>query len=151
MSPKSQILKIKFLILFFFISCFSFSQEWENSYADAKSKVEESGGALLLVFAGSDWCAPCIKLDRLVFQSPEFGQYAKQNLVLYKADFPRKKANSPTPELAVANKILAEKFNPSGYFPLVVLLDTNEEVLGSFGYQKKPVEDYISHLNSLLK
>lgn len=144
-------MKIKFLIVFLFISCFSFSQEWEKSYVDAKIKTEESGSALLLVFAGSDWCAPCIKLDRHLFQSPKFGKYAKENLILYKADFPRKKVNSLTPELAASNKKLAEKFNPNGYFPLVILLDANEEVLGSFGYQKKPVEDYISRLNSFLK
>jgi thioredoxin-related protein len=144
-------LKIKFLIVFFFISIFSFSQKWEETYDAAKSKVEESGGAILLVFAGSDWCAPCIKLDRLVFQSPKFDQFAKENLTLYKADFPRKKANSLDDELTTTNKLLAEKFNPKGYFPLVVLLDSEEKVLGSFGYQRKSVEDYISQINSLLK
>ncbi len=127
------------------------AQNWEASYDVAKSKAEASNGVILLVFAGSDWCAPCIKLDRLVFQSPEFQKYAKENLIIYKADFPRKKANSLSPELTKANNVLAQKFNPKGYFPLVLVLDKNETILDSFAYENKPVKDYISHLNSVLK
>lgn len=105
----------------------------------------------MLVFAGSDWCAPCIKLDRLVFQSQEFQNYAKDNLILYKADFPRKKVNSLAPELVQVNNSLAEKFNPNGYFPLVIVLNNDEKVLGSFGYENKPIEEYISLLNSIVE
>lgn len=127
------------------------AQKWETGYDVAKSKAEASNGVILLVFAGSDWCAPCIKLDRLVFQSPEFQKYADENLILYKADFPRKKVNSLSPELTKANNVLAEKFNPKGYFPLVLVLDENETILDSFGFENKSVEDYISHLNAVLK
>ena len=46
-----------------------------------------------MVFSGSDWCAPCIKLDKAVWQSEEFKKEAETNWVIYKADFPKKKAN----------------------------------------------------------
>ncbi|MGB3152602.1 MAG: thioredoxin family protein [Maribacter sp.] len=144
-------MKKKFLILALLTSCLAFSQKWEESYEIAKSKADNSEGALLLVFAGSDWCAPCIKLDRYIFQSSEFIKYAGENLILYKADFTRKKINRLGPEITEFNKSLAEKFNPKGYFPLAILLDGQENVLGSFGYENQPVEDYISYLKSVLK
>ncbi len=106
---------------------------------------------MLLVFAGSDWCAPCIKLDRLLFQSPEFSEYADENLVLFKADFPRKKKNRLPLQQELVNKQLAQKFNSKGYFPLVLLLDKDETVLGSFAYENKEVKEYISLLNSFQK
>lgn len=106
---------------------------------------------MLLVFAGSDWCAPCIKLDRLLFQSPEFSEYADENLILFKADFPRKKKNRLPLQQELANKQLAQKFNSKGYFPLVLLLDKDETVLGSFAYENKEVKEYISLLNSFQK
>jgi len=105
----------------------------------------------MLVFAGSDWCVPCMKLDRHIFQSSKFQKYAEDKLIFYKADFPRKKANQLAPEIVSVNNQLAEKFNPKGHFPLVVLLDSNEKIIGTFGYQNKPIEDYISLLNSFLK
>jgi hypothetical protein len=42
------------------------------------------------VFSGSDWCAPCIKLDKSIWQSTEFKEYAASNLILERADFPKK-------------------------------------------------------------
>ncbi len=48
---------------------------------------------MLLVFHGSDWCAPCIKLQKKIWQSEQFKTYSKESLVIVKLDFPRKKAN----------------------------------------------------------
>jgi len=41
--------------------------------------------------------------------------------------------------------------NPEGYFPLVVLVDSQEKVLGTTSYKKVPPQEYINHLNSFLK
>jgi protein disulfide-isomerase len=42
----------------------------------------------------SDWCGWCIRLDKEVFSQPEFVDYAKENVVLVKLDFPRDKPQS---------------------------------------------------------
>lgn len=103
---------------------------------------------IILVFSGSDWCAPCIKLDRDIWQSDEFKSYAKQNYVLYRADFPRKKENKLKEQLVEKNKELADRYNPKGYFPLVLVLDKNGKKLGEMGYQKTTPNGYITLLNS---
>jgi len=103
------------------------------------------------VFAGSDWCAPCIKLERNIWQSSEFKTYAKNHYVLYKADFPRKKANQLSEELTKQNAELAERLNSKGHFPLIVILDSNDRVLGKTGYKKLNPDAYISLLNTFIK
>lgn len=144
-------MKLKFLFAILLIPLFAVSQEWEERYEHSLSKSKINEKPILLVFAGSDWCAPCIKLDRLLFQSTEFKEYAEENLVLYKADFPRKKKNRLPVAIESRNKNLAEKFNSKGYFPLVLLLDKDETIIGSFAYDYQEPVQYIRFLNSLQK
>ncbi len=127
------------------------AQDWKESYVDATNKAKEENKSIILVFSGSDWCAPCIKLDREIWQSEEFKTYAKQNVVLYKADFPRKKENKLKDQLVQQNKELADRYNPKGYFPLVLVLDNNGNILGETGYQKTSPKAYITLLNSFGK
>lgn len=127
------------------------AQDWQPDYDKALLKAKNENKPLLLVFAGSDWCAPCIRLDKEIWQTKEFNNYAKDNYVLYKADFPRKKVNQLLKDKAARNEKLAEKFNPKGYFPLVVVLDKNETVLGTTGHKRKEPKSYIRLLNSFIK
>ncbi len=138
-------------ITMFSLSIFASAQDWQADFSMALTKAEQTQKPLIVVFAGTDWCAPCMKLDREIWQSETFQAYAKENYVLYRADFPRKKANQLSQELTLSNEKLAERFNPQGHFPLVVVLDSDQKLLGTTGYQKLPPEKYISLLNSFLK
>lgn len=142
--------KIISLILFLF-SAVVFSQNWQPTYGEALACAKENNKPLILVFSGSDWCAPCIKLDKSIWQSEDFKSYAKENYVMYRADFPRKKSNRLSEEITGQNNELAERFNPKGHFPLVVVLNENEEILGTTGYKKITPWEYISLLNTLIK
>ncbi|WP_317168747.1 thioredoxin family protein [Cyclobacterium plantarum] len=124
------------------------AQEWQLDLKDAQKLALETDRKIVLVFSGSDWCAPCIKLDKEIWQSADFQTYAKENYVMLRADFPRKKTNQLSEAQAIKNGELAEKYNPNGYFPLVVVLDKKAGVLGKTGYKKMSPKEYISHLNS---
>ncbi|MET1260114.1 thioredoxin family protein [Flagellimonas sp. DF-77] len=124
------------------------AQEWTSSYEEALQQAETQDKPLILVFSGSDWCAPCKRLEREVWQSDTFKQYAQDHYVLYKADFPRKKKNQLPLETRNANKSLIERFNTKGFFPLVVVMDGGENVLGKTGYQRMKPDKYIKLLNS---
>jgi len=54
-------------------------------------------------------------------------------------------------ELAKQNAALADRFNPNGHFPLVVVLNHEEKVLKKVGYKNVTPQDYISLLNNSLK
>lgn len=137
--------------MFFLFSALVSAQDWKESYPLALDLAEKESKPILLVFAGSDWCAPCIKLERSIWKSSEFIQFSENNYILYKADFPRKKGNQLAAEIAKQNSALAATFNPDGYFPLVVVLNSKEEVLGITGYKKLSPNQYISLLNSFMK
>lgn len=144
-------MKKQMLVLLLFIATAGYSQDWKTDFNSAKQEATVQNKHLLLVFSGSDWCAPCIKLDKTIWQSAEFKQYATENLILERADFPKKKQNQLDPNIKKQNQELAEKYNKDGVFPLVVLLDASGKVLGTTSYKNVSPSDYISLLNAFIK
>ena len=144
---------MKNFILLLLLTTFStaFAQNWEPHFADAQAKAVQENKNILLVFSGSDWCAPCIKLEKNVWQSEVFAKAAKDSWVVYKADFPKKKGNQLSAELTNENKALAAKYNKAGNFPLVVLLDKNGKVLGMESFKNIAAEDYVQLIHAFEK
>jgi thioredoxin-related protein len=138
-----------FLMVFF--STIASAQRWQTDMVSAQNLAAEHNLPIILVFQGSDWCAPCIKLDREIWSTDTFKSFAKDHYVMLQADFPRKKKNALPEMQEMQNKGLAEKYNKQGIFPFVVVLDKNGKVLGETGYKKMTPGQYIEHLNSFLK
>ena len=134
--------------ILFLVAGIANAQSWHNDLSSAQEQALKESKKVLLIFQGSDWCAPCIKLDREIWSSSEFKDYAKDHYVLVKADFPRKEKNQLEPSQQEKNNKLAERYNPQGYFPLVVIMDQNGKVLGKTGYKKLFPKEYIELLNS---
>ena len=62
------------------LSCLMvFSQNWETSYENSLTKAQNQNKKIILVFQGSDWCGPCIKLSKEIWSSEEFIAYSKKN------------------------------------------------------------------------
>lgn len=141
--------KMAFLVLF--IVTIGYSQNWKTNFTQATSEALAQNKPIILVFSGSDWCAPCIKLDKTIWQSETFKDYASTNYILERADFPKKKQNQLEDKLKKNNQILAEKYNSEGVFPLVVVLDGKGQVLGKTSYKNVTPEEYIATLNSFIK
>ncbi len=124
------------------------AQQWQDDINQAEKIASTENKPIVLVFQGSDWCAPCIKLDREIWSTDAFKTYAKDHFVMLKADFPRKSKNALDPEQQEKNNKLAQTYNPEGYFPLVVVLNEDGKILGKTGYKHVSPEDYIKTLNS---
>ncbi|MGJ8666778.1 MAG: thioredoxin family protein [Patiriisocius sp.] len=139
------LLTILALIAFTFTSS---AQEWLTDMDQAQAIAKKTDKAIVLVFQGSDWCAPCIRLDKEIFQSESFKLYAKDHFVMVKADFPRKKVNKLNDEQTAHNEALAEEYNKRGIFPLVVVMDQFGKVLGENGYHKTSPNKYILELEA---
>lgn len=119
-----------------------------QTFNEALKKASNEEKNIILVFAGSDWCAPCIKLDKEIFQSELF-EKEKKNWVVYKADFLKK--SKLAAETKKENSQLADKYNPEGYFPLVVVLNSTGKVLGKLGYAKDSPSSYIQKLHAFTR
>lgn len=127
-----------------------FAQDWQTDFDKSKELADAENKTIILVFQGSDWCAPCMKLESEIWESEEFNAYAKEHYIMHKADFPRKKKNQVESEQLVKNKELAEQYNSKGFFPFVVVLYKDGKVLGETGYKKLTPDEYIKHLNSFI-
>ena len=136
------------VILLFLIGLNGFSQNWLTNFEEAKQIAQSKNQKIILVFSGSDWCAPCIKLEKEIWETEEFKAFSKSNFVMLRADFPRRKKNALSKEMQEHNNNLAEKYNKKGFFPLVVVLDENGKVLGQTGYKKTTPNAYIKLLSS---
>ncbi len=125
------------------------AQEWRTDWDAAMVEAEQANKKLILVFSGSDWCIPCIKLEKEIWENSSFIQYAEQHYVLFRADFPKRKKNKLPETIQQLNDRLASEYNPKGYFPLVVVLDTQGKVKGQLGYEKLTPEAYIALIEQL--
>jgi len=142
-------MKIRIVLLTIFLGTgIIFAQDWQTDLTIAKELSEDGNKRIILVFQGSDWCAPCIKLDKKIWSSEEFQNYASDHFVMLLADFPRKKQNMLPVEQKNKNEQLAETYNRNGYFPLVVVMDKDGNLLGQTGYKNISVKEYISLLES---
>lgn len=149
---KNEIMnKAKYFILLVLLSLSVNSQNWITDFSKAKEFATKENKPIILVFQGSDWCAPCIKLDHEVWSTEIFKKYAEEHYVMLQADFPRKKKNTLSKEQTQANAKLFEMYNKNGVFPFVVILNNTGKVLGETSYKKSTPEIYIKEINSFIK
>ncbi len=119
------------------------------NFEEAKVQAKAESKTVLMSFSGSDWCANCIRLERELFESPEFQSYAKEHLVLLKLDFPMKKKNQLSAEQTAHNEKLAEQFNQKGAFPTVIVFSADGESLGKMKHPQPTASAYIESLAKL--
>jgi|SRR5665213_1561623 len=139
-----------FLIIALFLSPTLTPSPWMTNLDNAKQVAKSENKLILLNFSGSDWCIPCMKLRTDIFNSDAFMQYAKDNLVLLNADFPRKMKDQLTKEQQKENDALAAKYNPEGRFPFTILLDSNGNKLKVWdGYYSNGPENFVNEITAV--
>ena len=124
------------------------SEMWETDFEKAKEKAKAENKHILIDFSGSDWCGWCIKLDREVFSKDAFKAYARENLVLMLADFPRDKSGQSAAVQKQNNKLI-DKFGVHG-FPTVFILDPDGKAVAKTGYQAGGAEAYVELIKKLI-
>jgi protein disulfide-isomerase len=129
---------------------------WHDNVEKAMEISKKSKKPLMLFFTGSDWCGWCIRLQKEVFKTKEFTDWAKDNVVLVELDFPRN-TSKLTPETQNQNSQLQQVFQVQGY-PTVWLVNankkdgkTNFEKLGSTGYVAGGPTAWLAVANGIIK
>jgi thioredoxin-related protein len=123
---------------------------WMVDFNKAKAEAAQSNKMILLNFSGSDWCIPCIRLHKEIFESEAFKRYAKDHLVLVNADFPRLKKHQLSKEQTKQNEALAARYDPKGSFPLTVLLNSKGEVIRQWeGYPNENPDQFVGEIERL--
>lgn len=138
-------MKKTIIIAFLFAISITFGQQKSFSSSIETAKTENK--KVLLYFSGSDWCAPCVKFKKFIVNTPEFQSFATESLVIYNADFPRLSKNKLAKEVEKENDTLADKYNSKGIFPLILLLDSDGNVVKKWEeFPKETVEEFIGKL-----
>ncbi len=127
----------------------AYGQEHAMLFEKVLADASASGKHVLLVFSGSDWCVPCIRFEKEVLHSEYFAGYASENLVVFVADFPQH--GKLPPEITAQNDSLAERFNPNGAFPKILLLTSSgQKIIASIAYTHQAPEEFVSQLKEIL-
>ena len=124
---------------------------WQTDFEKAKQTAQSEHKFILLNFSGSDWCGPCIRLHKEIFDSETFTAYANDHLILVNADFPRMKKNALPKEQQKKNDQLAEVYNKEGIFPLTVLLTADGKVLKRWeGFHPVSPSEFINQVKTFV-
>jgi len=121
---------------------------WSEDYTKSVAQGKAEKKLVLLDFTGSDWCVWCMKLDNEVFSTPEFKDYAKDNLVLMEVDFPQEKPLES--KIKAQNDKLQAKFNIEE-FPTIIVLNSEGKPVGKLGYMDGGPKAFIAALEKLKK
>ena len=123
---------------------------WQTNFEEAKTIAKEQDKQILMVFAGSDWCAPCIKLKKKILVTETFQAFEKEKLIVLYIDFPKRKKNRLSKEMTKQNEALAEQYNRSGVFPNVLLVDDIGTVIKPIKYNGQSPQDFIKEIETSL-
>lgn len=94
----------------------------------AKSETENK--LIAVYFSGSDWCSSCYKFKKNVLSDNQVEALLKSRYIYYNADFPQRTKLADS--TVTANDFLAEKLNPEGLFPLLVIVDANWNIKAQY-------------------
>ena len=123
---------------------------WFTNFDEAAKTAADKHRLILLNFSGSDWCGPCMRLKKEIFESKAFNDFASANLVLVNADFPRSNKNKLSGEQVKQNETLADRYNAKGTFPLTLLLNAEGKIIQEWeGLPDNGSGQYVQQLKAL--
>ena len=119
--------------------------KWLTNVDEAVNLAKAQNKKVLVYFSGSDWCKPCKELKNEVFETTVFQQKATADYILVNIDFPRNR-RPLTKEQIRYRESIAEQYNKMGSFPLVVILNSERQLLTSIdGYKSESAAYYVDN------
>ena len=121
---------------------------WLVDFEKAKVQAAKEGKSILMEFTGSDWCPPCIQLEKNVLSQEAFKTGAPKNIILLKLDSPRDKSKQ-TPEENEQYKVLSKQHRPGcpDHFSDGC---QGQTLLADRGHSGDPADKYVANLNAQL-
>lgn len=119
---------------------------WTTDYKKAMEQAKAEKKFVLIDFNGVPWCKPCVLLEREVFSSSKFLEYAEKKFVLININFPTP-YSEPTTGVELAEKYLGAEI----LLPTVVVLAPDGRKLGQLGYEPGGPDVFIAKVEKLVK
>ncbi|MBR0055928.1 MAG: thioredoxin family protein, partial [Kiritimatiellae bacterium] len=104
---------------------------WTQDYDAAIALARSRSLPAIINFTGSDWCGWCRLMDRQVFSTDAFADWARGRVVLIWIDFPSDPSLVPE-KWRQRNQDLQRQHNVRGY-PTYIALNSSGDVAGQLG------------------
>lgn len=124
---------------------------WSQSvaFSDVMDNALKENKPIVISFSGSDWCLPCMRMHKEIFDTDRFRQ-ATTGFGFYNADFPRSKKNRLAEAVRAVNDSLAARFNPEGKFPFTVVISPGGKLIHSWeGFPDSGIESFYATLQTI--
>ncbi|MFC4992195.1 thioredoxin family protein [Rubritalea tangerina] len=119
---------------------------WMTNIDEAKKLSKEKNKPVFVEFTGSDWCPPCMMMEKNVFSKGAFKTGAEKDFILVKIDIP-----NGDKALRKKNEKVLEKYKVSGV-PTVVLLDPKGKEFSRFSASRyNTVDKMLGQLKKQLR
>lgn len=118
-----------------------FSLNWNLDFEAAKATAKQQNRPLLVYFSGK-WCVWCVKLENDFLNQPDFAAMDKE-MILVKLDYP-----SQSSEYSPLQAKLKKDYKVFS-FPTLVILSGEGQYLGSVGYPRDSIGEYMAKIRSI--
>ncbi|MCT4666054.1 MAG: thioredoxin family protein [Flavobacteriales bacterium] len=136
---------MKKLGLFFLLSTTLAFAQTNKSINELTRLAQNQNKNIVLYFTGSDWCKPCMDLDKKILQTPEFSNFITKKVIFQKVDYRRVNFSQTDKNYF---EELAKLFNPKKSFPKFIVINKNRKTLKTIGYNFMWTnKEYIQALN----
>lgn len=108
---------------------------WVTGVDDALARAKKDNKHVMVLFTGSDFCPPCMMMQKEVFTKKEFVTKAGKDFILVFVDFPE-----ADEALAKSNEPLMEEYSVPG-LPTVLVFDPSAREIGRFAAHEFPEVD----------
>lgn len=119
---------------------------WIDDFRQAQAIAEQQQRTIFLYFASSagEWSG---RMDREIFNTPEFVKYARKNMVTVRLEYSNP-ATQPA-ALQTQNKNLAEMYDIRG-FPTIIVLNPLGQTIATAKYMKGGPEPFLKQLKKAI-
>ena len=120
MNNKNTTLSTCLIIFLSAALSFAGGEGWMSDLNEGLEKAKKEGKPVLAEFTGSDWCHPCIMMQKKVFSKKDFVSAASKDYVLVVVDSPKKDKQlaSKNEKYFIENRVQSVPtvviFNPDG-------------------------------------
>jgi len=116
------------LLLIFLFPLFQLSPNWESNFDIAKQRSLKENKIILIHFVHKNRDAKNVKLEKALFETSEFIEYANKAVVLLKVDLGIERTGDNEKQF-YHNSILLERYNNKMLAPYTIITDAEGNVL----------------------
>ena len=138
------------LLLIFLFPLIQLSPTWESNFDVAKQRSIKENKIILIHFVHKSGDGKNVKLEKEVFETSEFIDYANKQVVLLKIDLGIEQTSSE--KQFYHNSIIRERYNSAAVAPFTIITDSDGKVLKTLNY-KQPLNssDLISAIQKTIE